>query len=247
MFRHLVLALVLPLAAATTTALQSWPAWRKKYNAVVASKSALEVKAINKDIEASSAPTNSDEQLLWSWFSQVPAGTEKTQAKAAMQEAYTSLGGDTTMMASFISSVTTEYGKTANKDKPKECYNDVYRAITDVTAPDQGTKPTLYTLHQAYHSMSSEQQKTAEIMMESGLSNAWDTNFKLFGNFKTDYKTRTESLLIIVALDTATVRTGTGDKGVSCTDAYKKATANNDEKILGLFDRRIAAALAATM
>jgi len=236
MLRHLViLTLVVPSIGGL---IQSWPAWKTKYDTYTASKSAFQLKKINKNIEGSSAPTQASEQELWSWYSQVSAGTEKTAATALMQRTYTNLGGDASVVTDFISKISVEYAKTANAD-PGPAYTNVYKKIT---AKDLVSTDTLYPLHQEYHSMTAEQKKTVASSLESPLAKAWDTAFTAATGWAAQdtYKKKTVFMKAIVVGTPAD-----NAHGLKCNTAYLAAVANKDETTMGVFDRKIAAKLAA--
>lgn len=241
MLRLLVIsALVLPSSAG---AISSLPAWETAYNTEAGGKSAFEVKLLNKELEASDAPTKQERRDLWSWLSQVSAGTEKTAAQTRMQQAYTGAGGDESMLTDFTSKVMSLYNTAGTgKDDPDQAYTALYKKIVGKTLP---TTTSVLALHQSYHSMSAEQQKSAALSLESGLLLQWDVDWAKFTAFSghTKYADKTKDL---VQMMTNTPALGAG-KGLKCQTAYKAVLADKNERIIGLFNRKIAAALAVSV
>lgn len=239
MLRYFVIgALVSCSAGAAPSALQSWPAWKIKYDEAVAGKSAVDVKVVNAAIGGSDAPSNAKLQVLWSWLSQVPAGTEKTAAQSRMSKALSDAGGEASVLADFASEVATQYAGHAGK--PDDAYNSVYKVITQKAAPTSGT--TMYNLHQYYHSMSSDQQTAAARSLERGLGVAWDKDWANFDLFTGTYAKRTEAVAKIIQKTDPKVTQGAG-KGDKCQKAYLAAQTAGDKHIMHFFQARMAAAL----
>jgi len=242
MLKSWMLAILAVPALAAQTPLQSWPAWKKKYTDYTAAKSSYQVKELNTKLEGSTAPTPlvADEQDLWSWYSEVGAGTEKTAAKTLMDKTYSDLGGHASLMSDFVVAVNTEYSKTANANLIDK-YNNVYKPIM---AKSLAKGSTGYALHQQYHALTAEQQKSVASSLERPLATKWNTDF----TGATDWAAQTtyEKKTIFISNILNGVVT-TPAKGKLCYDTLKAARDNGDEGAVRLFEGKMAAILKAAV
>jgi len=237
MWRQLV-AISALVAPSSGVIIQSWPKWKTSYNTAINGKTVSQVKVINQHIEGSTAPTDSGEQDLWTWFSNVHAGTEKTAAQSLMQETFVTLGGDTSVLADFKTTVGTSITGAANIDKSYT----LYREITSATK--LGHSDANYEKHQMYHSMSAEQQKLAKAALLLSLDKQWDAKWKGVTDFKTDYKTRTGIIAKIMDAQGSTAPTNTVG-GKEFYTAYTAAVKHSDTEAVSFFDRKMAEKLRA--
>jgi len=229
------------LVAPCIGVIQSWPAWKAAYNTAAAGKSSFEVKLLNKDIEGSIAPTVTANQPLWTWFSEVHAGTEKTAAQSLMSTTFAGLGGDGSIQNEFASKSAIALNGAATT---KDAY-DYYHKILSV--PQVTTPTNVIPLHRQYHSMSAEQQKTAKSSLLSALGAKWDTAFAATGftswTGAADYKAKTG--IIYSIMDTTGTRPANAAAGQDFYDTYKAASGNSDKDTMSFFDRKMAAKLRA--
>lgn len=230
------------LVAPCIGVLQSWPAWKAAYNTAVAGKSSFEVKLLNKDIEGSVAPTVTANQPLWTWFSEVHAGTEKTAAQSLMSTTFAGLGGDSSIQNEFTSKSAVALNGAA---LVKDAYDYYYKILG---VPQVTTPTSLIPLHRQYHSMSAEQQKSAKSVLQNAVGAKWDTAFADTATFTSwtgaaNYKAKTD--IIYSIMNTAGAQPANAAAGKDFYDTYKAASGNSDKDMMSLFDRKMAAKLRA--
>merc|ERR1711920_899807 len=211
--------------------------WKTAYDKEVKGKTGSEVKVINQNIEGSTEPTSSKQQDLWTWLSNVHAGTEKTAAQSLMQATFFALGGDDSVLGDFTTKVGAEI---TGAEIDKAC--TVYRDIT--SAKKLSEDSTNYAWHQMYHSMSAEQQKLAKAALLLRLDKQWDAKWKDVADFKTDYKTKTGVIANIMKAQGSTEPTK-AENGLKFYTAYKAAVTHSDTELVSLFDRKMAELLRA--
>merc|ERR1711920_82094 len=211
--------------------------WKTAYDKEVKDKTVSQGKVINQNIEGSTEPISSTQQDLWTWLSNVHAGTEKTAAQSLMQGTFVALGGDDSVLGDFTTKVGAEITKA---EIDKAC--TVYRDIT--SAKKLSEDSTHYAWHQMYHSMSAEQQKLAKAALLLSLDKQWDTKWTAVKDFATNYKTKTGVIANIMKAQGST-EPKEAKNGLEFYTAYKAAVTHSDTELVSLFDRKMAGVLRA--